>query len=647
MSISSRPISDAPIADGGQEYAASTTWETERSKSGKKPWHWIEIEVDRCTLEYGSAFGSPTISPSCSAILGTTGEDKCFNSWETCQVPDDFVSDTFWIRFAIPVADMPRGQFFFGDDDGLDVFLPLLKSVRYSPTLPEPGESMGMRARLDVELFDAPHHDRGIDKYIADRAYDPIRNGTFLRKLKARFPFYIGRRLRWYQGYITDNTKLADFRRRDYIMERFEGPDANGRVTIVAKDVLKLLDNDRAQAPLKSTGELAAAMADTDTPTTIDVTTTDTTEYDIIGSPGAAQYVRVGGEVITYTGTTVIDSDTVRLTGVTRSAPSPYTTPLEDHDEGDAVQLCLLLQGTIPAVVRELMVDYGGIDASYIPYADWVSEATTWLASDSIQRLICEPEGVQDLINEIISQTLSWGFWFDDVGQEIKFRAIRPPDTNDTIQTVTDDANLIQGTIRIADDPDKIINEVQVVYGQIDPTKRKDELENYRKGISVVDADSQSANEINQRRIKRIFARWNPPTNSAVMLRYAERTLQSRAQNIFNVEFELERKDEGITTAQFADLTTIYIIDAFGVPVTTRVQILRADTVGENMRYKARQDFFRSALFARFAPAALAGLTWDTATQDQKDTYLFWADSNGKLGSLGSPTILEDGKTWA
>lgn len=632
------------------------TWDAERSKSGKQPWQFVEIEVDRCTLLYGDGFGSPTITPSCHAILGTTGADKCFNSWETCQVPDDFTPATFWIRFGEPVQNMPRNfNFAVGSppisEDGLDGFMPLLRSVRYSPTLPDPGESMGMRGRLDVELFDSPHHDRGIDKYASERTYNATALGTFLRKLKARFPFYIGRRLRWYQGYIVSEadggTVLSDFRRRDYIMERFEGPDYNGRVAIIAKDVLKLLDNDRAQAPLKSKGELVLAMADSDTPTFIDVDTSDTSEYNITGSPGLPQYVRIGGEVVTYTGVTVLSASRVRLTGVTRAAPSPYTTAVEDHDALDAVQLCLMLQGSIPEVVRALMVDYGGIDPSYIPYSDWVSEATTWLASDSIQRLICEPEGVQDLINEIISQTLTWGFWFDDVEQQIKFRAIRPPDVNDDIQPVTDAANLVQGSIKIIDDPDKIINEVQVVYGQIDPTQKKDDLENYRKGISVIDADSQSANEIAQKRIKRIFGRWNPPTNSAVMLRYAERTLAARAQNIFNVEFELERKDEGISTSQFCDLTTIYIIDQFGIPKTTRVQVLRADAVGETLKYKARQDFFAAVMFARWAPAELSGLLWNQASADQKEKYMFWADANGNLGSTGSPTILDEGKTWA
>lgn len=618
------------------------TWETERKKSGKKPWQWIEIEVERCTLTYGE-------SP-CTAVVGDTGAAKCFNGWQTCQDQANFTPAPFWIRLCEPVDNIPRTFTFSEDsppDDGLDVFLPFLRSVSYAPGLPDPGESMGLRSRLDVDLADAPHHDRGIDKYIDERPYNAVQLGTFLRKLKARFPFYIGRRMRWYQGYITENPSLADFRKREFIMERFEGPNAQGRVKIIAKDVLKLLDNERAQAPRKSSGELNENLPQGAGNTTIDVIVKDTSEYNITDSP-AIGWVRIGSEVIRYTGVSVLSANEIRLTGVSRhTSPDGYETERTAHEIGDAVQLCKFFRGTIPEVVYDLMVNYGDIDPSFIDFAEWESEATTWLAADDIARLVVEPEGVKQLIDEIISQTLTWGFWFDEIEQKIKFRAIRPPDVNDSIEAINDNANIVMDSVKIADAPDKIINEVQVVYGQIDPTKKLDDLENYRRGVAVIDANSQSVNELNQRRIKRIYARWNPGSNSAVVLRYAERTLAARAKNVFNVEFELERKDENIGTAEFADLTTLYIIDEFGIPRTTRVQVLRSDASGEVVKYKAREDFFRGLAFGRWAPGELRGLLWGQADEDEQEQYLFWADANGQLGSLDSPPDLTDGKTWA
>lgn len=600
------------------EDVTEQVWQTERAKSGKSPWQWIEIQVDRCMRVYGQT--------PCAASLGVTGDDKCINSWATCQDKSNYAAAPYWLRFGEATSDIPRAFAF--DDDGLDGFLPLLRGVSHTPMMPDPGENLGLRVNFEAQLSDAPHHDRGIDPYVSERAYDPMTRSTFFRKLKARFPFYIGRRLRWYQGYITADPSLSDFRRREYVIERMEGPDENGRIKFVAKDVLKLLDNDRAQAPLKSRGKLAVALDATTSYTQIDVTTSDATEY-VLKTGESTDYVRLGTEVFQYTGSTVIASG-VRLTGVTRSAPSPYTTVKAAHDVGDGVQRCRFFVGTIAEVVRELMVDYGGMDPDFIPFDEWQTEALTWLASDDIQRLVTEPEGVKDLIDEIIGQTLTWAFWFDEIGQKIRFRANRPVDIDDTVVELTDGANLVAGSISIVDEPDRIVNEVQALFGQIDPTKNEDEIDNYRRGLVSVDADSQSTNENGQRRIKRIFGRWHPAANEAVLLRTASRTIAARSKNVMNVQFRLERKDENLGTAQFADLTTLYLIDQLGLAKTTRVQVMRVDASGEEVNYRAREDFFKSN-YGRLAPGDLSGLTWENATSEQRIRYMFVANAAGRF----------------
>jgi hypothetical protein len=623
---------DQRITEEGDEriLVAGSDWETERSKPGKQPWNWIEREIDRCSLTYGSA--------PCTAALGVTGSEKCFNGWETCQDNEHFSPLPYWIRFCEAIQGVPP-TFIFADD-GVPNFLPFLRSVSHEPGLPDPGESLGSRTKFTAKLADAPHHDIGIDKYIAERSYDAMRQGTMLRKLKARFPFYVGRRLRWYQGYLTAAPSLADFRKREYVIESEAGPDFQGSFSVVTKDVIKLLDDDRAQAPLKSTGELTSDLDGSTAYTQLDLSTNKPTEYDLY-SGESADYVRIGKEIFTYTGTTPITGG-VRLTGVTRTAPSPYSTTKESHSTGDLVQRCRYFSGTIPDVVHELMVDFGGVSAGYIAKDQWDAEALTWLAGDDIQRLVTDPEGVKSLIEEIIGQTLTWAFWWDEVDQQIKFRAIHPPDIGEAIAAVGDDANLVAGSVVITDLADQIVNEVQYLYGQLDPVEQEDKIENYRRGGAVIDADSQSANELGARRILRRFCRWHPVANSAVALRWATRTLNARVKNLVSLEFKLERKDENIRTAQFADLTTLYILDQFGVPRTLRVQVLRADSSGEQLTYRAREQFFK-ATFARWAAEADSGLLYDSATADQKATYLFWADTaDGELGTAG-----DDGKTWA
>lgn len=602
----------------------------ERSRYGRQPYQFIEVEVDRCSLTYGAA--------PCQASLGSTGDRKCLNSWATCQDSQNFDPEPFFLRFGEPVANAPRLSFV---ESGLASILPALRRLDHSPGIPDPGESLGLRVQLTAHLVDLEHHDHGVDKYASERGNGsgPAPQGGFLRRTRARWPHYIGRRLRWYRGFISASPSLEDFEVRHYIMERWEGPDHTGAVRITAKDPLKLADNERAQAPRPSGGSLAANLDELDSPTTLDVNTSDVTEYDIV-SPSTINWVRIGGEILSYTGTTAI-SGGVRLTGVARNdVPAGYRTEREDHDTGDLVQLCYYQDARVTEVVQTLLEDYAGIDPAWIDLNAWNTEHDTWFPGLTIRRLITEPTGVRSLLDGIVQQTLTWAFWWDERAQLIRYRAIRPPDIDETIAPIADHGNLLAGTVRVKDEPDRLANEVQVLYGQIDPAGSDSDAENFGAGTVLVDADSQSANEAGQRRIKRVFATWHPKTNSAEVEQFATRTLASVASNLVRVEFELDRKDEEIKTAEFVDLTTLYLVDEMGIPRTTRVQIIRAMSGGETMSVTAREDFF-STRFGRWAPQSLLGTTYAGATQDQRDRYMFWADASGQMSDAS------EGYKWA
>src|SRR5690554_7624900 len=117
-------------------------------------------------------------------------------------------------------------------------------------------------------------------------------------------------------------------RSRTYFIDAISGPDSNGRVQVVAKDALKLADNDRAQAPAASPGELIQGYAQGDAITQLRVTRATASDYP---SPGT---VRVNDEVMTYSGVSTISSSEIRLTGITRATDG---TEPEDHDAGDRV----------------------------------------------------------------------------------------------------------------------------------------------------------------------------------------------------------------------------------------------------------------------------------------------------------------------
>lgn len=241
---------------------------------------YVELILDYCSLTYG-------VLP-CEAEIGVTGDDKCFNTPATCQDRENI--------------DLEQITLIFGQDNGLlpvePGVLPSLESVNFTPTKVSLGEDLGERASLTAVFRDRPHSDtgEGFDKYHAERDYNPFEQGTLFGKFRARHPFIRGRPLRWLSG--TDALDYPYLEARHFFMESLSGPDADGRFIIVAKDVLKLLDGDRAQCPSVSRAFLSSALTDTFTGS-VDVSPTgvisDYTSYDGIGD---ASYLNIGGKEV-------------------------------------------------------------------------------------------------------------------------------------------------------------------------------------------------------------------------------------------------------------------------------------------------------------------------------------------------------------
>ena len=110
--------------------------------------------------------------------------------------------------------------------------------------------------------MDAPHDDIGYDPYVASRTYDPCSRGLS-GQFRKRWPFYQGRKVVWYRGFVHDHS-VWPIARRWSTSPRISGMGL-GTVTLTAKDPLKLADNDRAEYPPRSTGVLLDALNSTGT----------------------------------------------------------------------------------------------------------------------------------------------------------------------------------------------------------------------------------------------------------------------------------------------------------------------------------------------------------------------------------------------
>jgi len=556
-----------------------------------------------------------------------TGSDKCFNSWATCQDTANYLAEDKVVSFCTPVSIVPDGC------------IPFLDSVKGDSGQLDPENSLGKRGQITVNVMDAPHDDTGIDPYVDERTYSALDRGTFWPRFRARFPFYQGRKLEWYQGYYPFSR--ANAKKRTYIMEDLRGWGRSGKITIVAKDPLKLADDKRAQWPQASTGLLTSSLSAVATPTTLDITTGTATEYDLEDYETTG-VVLIGSEIIPYTGTTVITGG-VRLTGVgTRGIVGDYETPKSAHAAGDAVQKCAYFEAMkVPKVIQVLLERGGNVPTAYIDYTTWETEYDTWLAGFTVTRLICKPEGVTSIIKELIPQSNTWAVWFDNEAEEIRYQVVRPLDYNELIDTFSDDDNIIGGSLAAQDDDSRLMNQILVQYGQIDPTKDAKDGTNYREGFVAIDVGSQSAREHNQTFNNQINGRWHGTGNRSELIVIADKLLQARSSVPIRVEFDVDRKDDAAKTGQFLRLETAAITDQFGIEVPTIVRVIQQDAGDDVVKYVARQELLASG-FARIAPDTYAaGFSYLSATDEEKQRYAFIANSTtGLLGGTDPGTKL-------
>jgi hypothetical protein len=419
---------------------------------------FFEIIVPRCANTYG-------VSP-CTAEVGVTGDAKCFNCLNTCQDTDNFSEETAALRFAKPTEFLPRD---------IDIVGPWIKSIDHASATISLAENLGTRAVLNVVIEDHPHSDAGeaLDKYQAERGYDPYDRGSFWPRLCARYPSFVGFECAWYIGEVGQT--LDQMEKRTFYIESLKPPGRDGSVTISAKDALKFLDGDRAQIPVLSEGFL-----------TVNISAGDG-NFNISPSGAGADYpasgyIRLEGkEDCAYTrsgDTFTIDRGSL---GTTASS----------HSAGGRVQLIKRYDSIAAAdIINDAIANYTDLPAGYIPLAEWQLEDTTNLGT-LFTFILGEPVGVGAFVSRVLEQCGSM-MWDDALEKKLRFKVIKPVPTS---ADIISEANVIGQTFEVTDQPDKRVSRAQVYYGFGDPTKRRDDLANYRQAEKVPDDETAEGSE--------------------------------------------------------------------------------------------------------------------------------------------------------
>ena len=480
---------------------------------------FIEIDLIKCSNTYGQA--------PCTASVGVTGEQKCFNCRATCQDLDNITEAPEVVRYSKPSTNQR-----FDLDAAPNITVPNIASISYAPPELMLGESIGVRASLNVSFKDhrSPDTDAAGDRYIDERNYDPYATGTYWGKFRARYPYLQGTKLRWIQG--TADQNIADMETRTFVIEGVTGPDSAGNYSIKAKDVLKLTDGDRSQAP--------TAKAISNGATNIDATYTGNVDLANVGDAfllPALGYVVLGGSEIVYG--QIFGSDPTGTTWTILSRGQLGTTAVA-HGVGIDFQDVLSFEGKTPAeILYSLLVDYAGVDPSFIPYADWEDETDTYYAK-LLTGHIATPTAVVALVNDVIKHTAS-SMWWDNEAQLIRWQILKNPSTGNYNynQSVT-----LQNTFGIKDDYSRRTSIVWVFFGQINPLLNLDEPSNY---ANIVQRREQQFDPFfdNKPAIKKIFSRWITGTSRDTAERLGDLILQRFSLPPRKVTLKLMR-DSGV-----------------------------------------------------------------------------------------------------
>lgn len=459
---------------------------------------FVEIDIRYCSLSYGVA--------PCTAAIGVTGSIKCFNSPKTCQDRPNIAETDVTLRF--------------GEDNGFPTdaisCFKSLTGISFQPGRISLGEDLGVRASVTATFRDHRHADTGVgfDKYVTERSYDPFEQGTFWGKFTARHPYLQGQALRVIRGFLPDSFSaeypqgsplpggvLISQDVRHFVIESLNAikPD-QGIFEIVAKDVLKFADDDRALWPTPSTGRLAEGIGTGTGSVALTPTGIGDAEY-----PTSGDAVIGGNEWVIFTRS----GDTLTLT-----SRAQRFTEAQSHAAGERVQLCYSKASITPAEYLDDLFRLGaGVPSAFIPRAAWDAECET-LLNRVYSMDIAEPTPVRKLASEIIQQA-ALAVWWDEVDQIIRLKVLSPVSSTaplfDDSQIVVDDSG--HTSLRVQAQPNKRVSEVHTWFGQANPTEGVDEAKNYRSSRSLVDAaavaDWQTA------AIRRVYSRLIPPGGAA------------------------------------------------------------------------------------------------------------------------------------
>lgn len=535
---------------------------------------FIEIDLQKCQNTYGVA--------PCTAAVGVTGADKCYNCRATCQDLANIDEAPETVRFSKP-STLVR----FDLDASPNITVPNIEGISYAPPELKLGESIGVRASITVQFKDhqSPDTDASGDKYQAERSYDAWSQGTYFGKLRARYPSLQGLPLRWIVG--TDDQLIANMETRHFVIDANSGPNTAGVFTITARDILRLTQGDQSVAP-EITDRSTTTVFGTGS-TGFGIATPLNTDPLVTNAPG--YIVLAGQEIVSYT-TAFAGPSNSQIVVQTRGE---FGTEPVDNSAGDVVdfQRVASFPGQSPAdILYSLITDYAGIDPTFVPLADWQNEADTYI-NRNYGSNIAEPTSVVQLINELLEQTAST-MWWDNEAQLIRWQVLKQPPQG---AATFDDNNTLRGSFNISDDYNRRVSRCYVYFGQVNPLLQLDEKRNYAVRVLRQEIESEAFFD-NKAAYKTILSRWIASTSRETAEKLGDLILQRFSFPPRKIGFKLLR-DSGVTVPQLGgayNAANLFLQDETGAAKTIPFQVTGLTPMNTDYTVRGEEILFNEVI---------------------------------------------------
>lgn len=468
-----------------------------------------------------------------------------------------FVEAETYVEFDVEIDETPQTyRFTYAQEQIRFEAIPSLLGVAVTPAAVDPGVSIGVRASVSVSIRDFQHNIGG----------SSFHTGSFFGKLRAHRSSLQGLPLRVIRGEAGQD--IDDMVTEHFVIESL-ARSSGDRVTIVAKDILKLADGDRAQAPAVSNGRLATGIDDDDTNVDLAPAGIGDAEYPASGKGNIG-----GSEIVSFTRS----GDTLTLTRAQSG------TQAQDHDADETFQLVLEYDGESPAdLVYDLLTNYTDIDSSWLPLSEWQEDIDEYIGR-LYSAEIAEPTPVKDLLNELIEQT-GLVMWWDSVNQKVRLKSLRPV----TGGRLVDASEMMADSFSFKEQPNKRVSEVWTYFALRNPLEQLDDTQNYRSVLVTPDPDP---GDYEQPAIKKVYSRWIAINNRPAASRLNSLLLSRYKDPPRKFTLDLFRTNEELTLGQGIQLGHWSLQDTSGDEITSPAQVVSFERAEDKYRVDAEEMLF-------------------------------------------------------